>query len=816
MHIFKRRQILLFRLISFLGASGARLRNGVAGNAAILTTAGLATVLIATSALGFGGAWQSYHTGVEAAHASNLSDGLDDTRISLGTEASLELRYWIEPTKEVREQHAQAAASTVSQLTKVRALENKDGAASIDGMLVKHSGYLSAAGRLFAAIDAGDLTKAHYIDNTEVDPTLDAINRDAETSSVRQRDESIRQANHLARVQMVVMVATPIIFAIGFGLAIFFGTAMQRYRRRISEATAEASRKSEQRFRSLVCHAMEAILICDASGTVTYQAPTAETDWGFPENELTGTFFRSLIHPDDHPALNEIWAQIRAVPGMTKTVELRSRDKRNAWRNGEITFTNLLRELGVEGVVTNLRDITKQKTIELELRTQVFYDSLTTLPNRALLLDRIKQAISRASRHAGTIGLLFIDLDNFKRVNDSLGHQWGDALLVATAKRLNGCVRPADTVARLGGDEFVVLLDQLTSDATAEAVLTAQRILKLFEQSFSLAGNEYVISASVGIALADATDKMPDGDALLRDADIAMYRAKSGGKARYAVFDTDMRTNAVLRLELETGLRDAIAQKQMRMYFQPIVQLASRGFKEVEALVRWQHPTLGLVAPADFIPIAEETGLIIPLGRWILEESCRQVAIWQKQFPSDPPLQVSVNLSPRQFEHPDLVTDVQRALQASGLRAGSLKLEVTEGVIMRDAESSISTLQQLKTLGIRLAIDDFGTGYSSLSYLRMLPLDVLKIDRSFVKGIGENAEDNAIVRAIISMSTSLGLTVTAEGVETEEQATLLQEWSCDKGQGYLFARPLDAQHLTDLLRAPEGIDVAGDTAQLRL
>jgi diguanylate cyclase (GGDEF)-like protein/PAS domain S-box-containing protein len=809
MHIFKRRKNKRFRFFRSLGASDSRLRNSVAGNAGVLTATGLAMVLIATSALGFWGAWQSYHNGVEALHASNLSDGLDDARYSLSTEASLELRYWIDPIKEVREKHAQAAATTVSQLTKVRALENKDGAASIDGMLLKHSGYISATGRLFAAIDAGDLTKAHHIDNIEVDPTLDGIDREVGTSAVRQRVEATRQANHLTRVQMVVMVATPIIFALGFGLAIFFGTTMQRFQRRISGATAEANRKSEQRFRSLVRHAMEAILICDASGTVTYQAPTAETDWGFLDNELTGTPFHSLIHPDDHAALNEIWEQIRAVPGMTKAVELRSRDNRNAWRNGEITFTNLLREPGVEGVVTNLRDITKQKATELQLRTQAFYDSLTTLPNRALLLDRIKQAISRASRHAGTIGLLFIDLDNFKRVNDSLGHQWGDALLVATAKRLNGCVRPADTVARLGGDEFVVLLDHLTSDATGEAVVMAQRILKLFEQSFSLAGKEYVVSASVGIALADATDKMPDGDALLRDADIAMYRAKSGGKARYAVFDADMHTNAVLRMELETALRDAVAQKQMRMYFQPIVQLASGGFKEVEALVRWQHPTLGLVAPADFIPVAEETGLIIPLGQWILDESCRQVAVWQKQFPSDPPLQVSVNLSPRQFEHPDLVTDVQRALHASGLRAGSLKLEVTEGVIMRDAESSIRTLQKLKTLGIRLAIDDFGTGYSSLSYLRMLPLDVLKIDRSFVKGIGENAEDNAIVRAIISMSTSLGLTVTAEGVETEEQATLLREWSCDKAQGYLFARPLDAQHLTDLLRAPEGIEVAG-------
>jgi diguanylate cyclase (GGDEF)-like protein/PAS domain S-box-containing protein len=815
MHILKRRQNTLFRFGGFLGASASRLRNGVAGNVGVLTTMGLAMVLITTSVLGFWGAWQSYHTGSDAKHASDLSDTLDDARYSLSTEASLELRYWIDPTKEVREKHAQAAATTVSLLTKVRALENKGGAASIDGMLVRHSWYVSAVGRLFAAIDAGDLTKAHYIDNTEVDPVLDRIDREVGTAATQQRLEAVRQANDLARVQLTVMVATPMIFALGFAMATFFGTAVQRFRRRISEATAAATRASEQRFRSLVRHALEAILICDASGTVTYQAPTSETDWGFPENVLTGMSFRSLIHPDDQPALNEIWTQICAVPGMTKAVELRSRDNRNTWRNGEITFTNLLREPSVEGMVVNLRDITKQKAIELQLRTEVFYDSLTTLPNRALLLDRIKQAISRATRHAGTIGLLFIDLDNFKRVNDSLGHQWGDALLVATAKRLNGCMRPADTAARLGGDEFVILLDHLTSDATAEAVLMAQRILKLFEQPFPLAGKEYVISASVGIALADATGKMPDGDALLRDADLAMYRAKSGGKARYAMFDAEMRTNAVLRLELETALRDAIARKQMRMYFQPIVQLASRRFKEVEALVRWQHPTHGIIAPADFIPIAEETGLIIPLGQWVLDESCRQVGVWQKQFPSEPPLQLSVNLSPRQFEHPDLVTDVERALQVSGLRPGSLKLEVTDGVIMRNAESSIRILQKLKTLGIRLAIDDFGTGYSSLSYLRMLPLDVLKIDRSFVKGIGENAEDNAIVRAIISMSTSLGLTVTAEGVETEQQATLLREWSCDKAQGYLFAQPLDAQHLTDLLRAPEGTTLAARAAPLR-
>lgn len=427
------------------------------------------------------------------------------------------------------------------------------------------------------------------------------------------------------------------------------------------------------------------------------------------------------------------------------------------------------------------------------------------------MLDRIRQSISSASRRAGTLGLFFIDLDDFKRINDSLGHHLGDALLVETARRLKECIRPADTVARLGGDEFVILTDELAGDATAETVRLAQRVLERLEQPYSLAGKEYFISASVGIAFADMTDKMFDGDALLRDADVAMYRAKSGGKGRCVVFDADMRTEAIRRMELETELRQAITRNQLRVHFQPIVELASGDFNEVEALVRWQHPLLGLVPPDDFIPIAEESGLIIPLGRWVLNEACRQVAVWQKRLSSDAPLRLSVNLSPRQFEHPQLVNDVERVLQDSGLFPGSLNLEVTEGMIMRNPELSVRTLQSLKALDVRIALDDFGTGYSSLSYLRMFPLDVLKVDRSFVKGIGENAEDDAIVRAIISLSDSLGLAVIAEGVETEEQARILRDWSCDKAQGFLFGRAVSARELADRLRLPDDVEVAAAT-----
>ncbi|KLU20666.1 hypothetical protein EOS_40370 [Caballeronia mineralivorans PML1(12)] len=578
---------------------------------------------------------------------------------------------------------------------------------------------------------------------------------------------------------------------------------LRRLRAETVLAGIAATRRSEQRFKSLVRHAADLILICDTSGTIIYRAPTAETAWAFSREHSPDEMLSRWIHPDDQAALHEIWQQVAAGPGVSNTLELRSRDSQDGWRNGEFTLTNLSQELEVGGIVVNVHDVTERKLFEQQLITQAFYDSLTSLPNRALLLDRIEQALVRVRRRNGTVGLVFFDIDNFKRVNDGLGHQTGDVLLVAAAKRLAACVRPSDTVARLGGDEFVILLEQLTSDPVAEVTQIAQRIIKEFRKPFLLDGKDYVVSGSLGIALADTATKATDGASLLRNADVAMYRAKSDGKSRYAIFDANMHTDIVSRVELEADLRRALERQELRVHYQPILHLESETCIEVEALVRWQHPTRGLIAPLEFIPIAEETGLIIPLGLWVLEEACRHAAAWQLLYPSMPPLQVSVNLSPRQFEHADLLTDVQRALEQAGLSPASLRLEVTEGVIMRDTESSIRTLQKLKNLGIRLAIDDFGTGYSSLSYLKMLPLDVLKIDRSFVRGIGQNAEDDAIVQAIISLAKSLGLAVTAEGIETTQQAELLRQWSCEKGQGFLFARPLEAMQISALLDAPQ-------------
>jgi diguanylate cyclase (GGDEF)-like protein/PAS domain S-box-containing protein len=765
-----------------------------------LSTFGLAGVLILMPALAFWGAWINYDAGMASKRSNAVSDAFEQARYSVGSVESLERKYRLEPSEEVREKHAHEAAAVVAWLQKARDLDPHGSSALVDDVVVLQGTYMSAVTRMFAAVDAKDVEKAEAIDKAEGDPSFLAIERQVFAGAAKHRAESVQELDRLAHVQRVALLSTPVVFGFGFVLVLFFVTVLRRYRRQTLDATAAANLRSEQRFRSLVRNASDVILICDASGTITYQAPTAETDWGFATNELCGKALVSLIHPADQPALREIWQQVRTTSSSTKTVELRGRDATKKWHYGEFVITNLLHVPGVDGVVATARDVTERKTFELQLTEQAFYDSLTRLPNRALLCDRIEQALARARRRGTTIGVIFIDLDNFKRVNDSLGHQSGDALLVAAAKRLTACVRPADTAARLGGDEFVILLDQLTTEATAEAILMAQRVLKQFERPFLLEGKEYVVSASIGIALTDVANANGTSDALLRDADVAMYRAKSSGRGRYVMFDTSMQLDARARLDLETDLRHAVERGELRVYFQPIVQLQSTGFREVEALVRWQHPVRGLVMPVDFIPIAEETGLIIAIGQWVLEEACRQVAIWQAEFAVELPLQVSVNLSPRQFEHPGLIEDVLRALRISGIEPASLKLEVTEGVIMRDTEASIRTLRTLKDHGIRIAIDDFGTGYSSLSYLRRLPLDVLKIDRSFVQGIGQNPEDNAIVQAILSMAKSLGLSVTAEGVETNQQAELLREWSCEGAQGFLFARPLTAENITGLLK----------------
>ncbi len=430
-----------------------------------------------------------------------------------------------------------------------------------------------------------------------------------------------------------------------------------------------------------------------------------------------------------------------------------------------------------------------------ELSRMAFHDPLTNLPNRTLLLDRVAHALARTGRTGRSAAVLFLDLDNFKVINDSLGHQAGDALLIEVAQRLSSSVREDDTVARLGGDEFTILLEDVASEA--EAIEAAERVAQALQAPILLDSHELRVTASIGIVVSNSAEHK-SSEGFLRAADVAMYCAKVQGKSGYAVFEPSMEQQAVDRLEIEIALRQAMERGEFRLHYQPIVRLEDGRITEVEALIRWVRPGHGVVSPVSFIPIAEETGLIVPIGQWVLKEACHQAVAWHARSSEDP-LVISVNLSARQLQQPNFVTVVRQVLRETGLNPRTLKLEITESALMEDAEAAAATMRTLKELGIRFAIDDFGTGYSSLSYLKRFPLDTLKIDRSFVDGLGEDSQDTAIVQGIVALARALKLSVTAEGIEAVEQHAQLRQLGCDHGQGYLFAKPVTAERIAALL-----------------
>jgi diguanylate cyclase (GGDEF)-like protein len=423
---------------------------------------------------------------------------------------------------------------------------------------------------------------------------------------------------------------------------------------------------------------------------------------------------------------------------------------------------------------------------------EALHDSLTGLPNRSLFLDRMRHALARAERSGTPVGVLFCDLDGFKTVNDSLGHRTGDRLLVLVAERLAACLRPADTIARVGGDEFAVLLEELREPG--DAARAAQRLLGSLETPFELREREFYVSTSIGIAAGIA-----DAESLLRDADLAMYRAKSRGKGRYVIFEPEMHTAIVERLELEVDLKRAMESGEVTLAYQPIFGLRSGSVAGVEALVRWLHPTRGLVLAESFVPLAEESGLISQLGRWVLRSACHQAALWRAKYPDHPGLGIEVNVSGVQLGQPGLADEVAEALRESQLDPPGLTLEITETAVMESVDVAIQQLDALKDLGVQLSLDDFGTGYSSLRYLRRLPLDKLKIDRSFVENIGREGDEPALLRAIVDLAEIFGLTVVAEGIERPEQRERLLELGCELGQGHLLSAPLDSEETDALL-----------------
>ncbi len=554
----------------------------------------------------------------------------------------------------------------------------------------------------------------------------------------------------------------------------------------------EALRLSERRFRSLVQNSSDLVIVLSPDATIQYASPSVKRIAGYRPEELLGSNAFTWLHPDDVPAARTMLHRRLTHPDAPLVpMVYRVRHRDGSWRYMEMLSNNLVDEPSVGGIIVNMRDVTEREALQQELTRLAFTDALTGLPNRTVFLDRLTRALPRV--RSNRLAVLFLDLDGFKVVNDSLGHATGDALLRAVARRLTDCVPARDLVARFGGDEFALLLHRVRGPA--HALRQAERIIAALRRPFVVEGREFFVSASIGVTVTQAHHT--SAEELLREADIALYQAKAGGKARAVLFEAGMNEQALKRLELETDLRHALERGELELRYQPEVDLASGRVTAVEALVRWQHPRHGLLRPDAFVPLAEESGLILPLGMQVLRAACRQARTWMETL-AEPPM-VSVNLSARELSHPSLVADVRAILVETGLDPSLLRLEITETAAMQDTEATTGTLAALRALGVRIAIDDFGTGYSSLSYLRRLPVDTLKVDRSFVTAIDHDSDAVTILQAITALGRALGLEVTAEGVETEAQRERVRVAGCTSAQGYYFAQPLTAEAVTCLL-----------------
>jgi diguanylate cyclase (GGDEF)-like protein/PAS domain S-box-containing protein len=551
-----------------------------------------------------------------------------------------------------------------------------------------------------------------------------------------------------------------------------------------------AARQNEARFRSLVQHSSDVIIVTRADGTVRFVSPSATRVFGYDPSEMVRQTVSDLLHPDDRERAATFFRTAAQAPGVTGPVEWRFRQPDGSWLHAEILATNLLHDTTVKGVVLNTRDVSERRRLEEQLTHQAFHDPLTGLANRALFRDRVSHALALAQRRGTPVTVLFLDLDDFKTVNDSLGHAEGDRLLIAAAERFLACARTADTVARLGGDEFAILIEG--GDAREGL---PDRLTAAMSHPFSVSGNQVRVTASIGVATASPDDRADD---LLRNADMAMYAAKRRGKGRAETYESRMYADIRERLDLETALRAAIEAHQLTLFYQPIVNLQSGGIYGLEALLRWEHPQFGRLLPQHFIPLAEETGLIVQLGSWVLGEACRQLQLWRAAHP-ELSLAVSVNISGRQLQGSGLVDALRQTLTSSGVEPASVVLEITESVLMQQTDAVLERLQQLKGFGVRLAIDDFGTGYSSLSYLQRFPIDILKIAKPFVEEVGQGADRSALARAIVGLGDTLKLQTIAEGIERAEQRAALIELGCTLGQGHHFWPALPAAAIEELL-----------------
>ena len=566
-------------------------------------------------------------------------------------------------------------------------------------------------------------------------------------------------------------------------------------------------RRTEDRFLAMAQNAAELVVMLDDEGRVTFVSPSTEQILSRDPEGLIGESILSLVDPDDQPRTAAVLDDVVSQPGKIRRSELLLRSGAGRPRYFELVWNNLLPNHSIGAVVVNGRDVTERRALEEELARQAFQDPLTNLANRALFRNRVELALARASREDRPVAVMFLDLDNFKTINDSLGHAIGDVILLEVGRRLTAAMRPGDTAARLGSDEFALLLEPAGED---DALAIANQVMGALAPPFVAQDKEVGVRASIGIDV--AADGRHTAEEVLRNADVAMHASKAKGKSRIQFFEPSMHAVVVERLEIETDLQHAIERGELFLHYQPIVSLADGRITGAEALVRWQHPRRGLITPAGLIPIAEESGLIVPLGRWVLQEACLQAQRWRTETPEQP-LSVSVNVSAAEIERDDFVAVVMATLEGSGLDPGLLVLEVTESTLMRDPEGSSAMLDPLRKLGVRLAIDDFGTGYSSLSYLNRFPMDVLKIDRSFVQGLASGPEDSALARAIVQIARTLKMKTVAEGIERPEQILRLRALGCDLGQGYLLSHPVAPEEIMALLPGPLIAQAGGSSSR---
>jgi diguanylate cyclase (GGDEF)-like protein/PAS domain S-box-containing protein len=719
-------------------------------------------------------------TAIAGAGVSILRDRADDARkdqvvihqarVLVNEQSALELEAVV--AEDARKQLAndirakQRAVDRLQLTPKLRKL-----VASHDDALAAELRHL-LQGRDRAAIEVGE---------RQVDPSLRRLLAgldEANAESSREASAAAFQAN----------AGTGLVLALAATFFVLLFRAFQRTRKSLEGAEERALRESERWFRSLVQETTELIVVVDPDSTVRYLTDAVLPALGYAPESVIGRKLVELAHPDDVAHLEQM---IASEPS-GHAFECRFWSRAGAWVFLE--WAHGVRP-DAPGCILTGRNVTERKKLEQELRHQAFHDSLTGLANRALFENRLGHALESLRRRDSGLAVVFVDLDDFKTVNDSLGHTVGDELLRAVGERLRYNLRGADTAARLGGDEFGVLLD---GAATAQAASDAsRRLIAALEPPFTIDGRHLSVSASLGIALASSGRETMEE--LMRNADLAMYEAKRRGGAQMRIFEKSLHEIALGRLELGAELQRAVDEGQFELHFQPIVALDTAAVTGAEALVRWRHPERGLLAPAHFLPLAEQTGMIVPIGRQVLADACRTLAAWQEEHPGRPPLTLSVNVSMRQLHDAQIIEDVRGAMEDAAIAPQQLVLEITESFLADETEAALACMQRLRALGVRLAVDDFGTGYSALSYLQRFPIDMLKIDRSFVEHARPTSPSLNLVRSIVQLGRSLHLDLVAEGIEEAEQAEELLAMGVTSGQGFYYARPLEPAHFASLL-----------------